>query len=148
MDAAGAYDASAINVLRTCFHHGKGADEDDKNGVELYRSVTERGHAGAGRNLSICFENGTGVDVDKAKAAELYLRASKSGDPFAIYNVGCLYDHGNGVCKNIAQAVELYGRAVESGIPGVPKRMFSVMTEMALCRTRQTEASGDTRPLL
>jgi len=92
--AADSYD-DAVSALKR---------DDNALAARLFRSLAEKGHAGAQSHLGILYAHGEGVTQDYQVAGQWYRKAAEQGDERAQYNLGLMYTNGQGIPQGFIRA--------------------------------------------
>lgn len=61
-------NAAAQHALATCYHRGRGVEQDEAEAARLYAMAARQGYALAQNNLGMMYQRGTGVPRDYALA--------------------------------------------------------------------------------
>jgi uncharacterized protein len=141
---AGQGHAGAINALGSCYHLGKGVQEDKEQAFELYYQAAEKGYIGACENLRLCYTNGWGVGNNPQKAEEWRLKKeflehqqkveANPNDPDAKYQLAEDYKNGWGVGKDQQEADRLYTLAAMQGHMGARQNVKPAMIAHAIAQ--------------
>lgn len=99
--------------LAKAYMNGDGVEENEQEGVRLYRLLVENGYAPAMCSLGRCYLYGWGVDVDKAEGLQWVRKAASLGNVNAYVTLGHCYLNGDGVEQDYAQALEWYRKGAE-----------------------------------
>jgi TPR repeat protein len=88
---------------------------DYATALKEFRSLADKGDAGAQYNLGLMYDNGDGVTQDYNVAASWYKLAAEQGLAEAQYELGLSYDIGQGVTQDYKTAFKWYRLAAEQG---------------------------------
>ncbi len=98
----------ANNLLALHYEFGRGASEDIKKAVELFRAGHAAGDPLAAVGLAKLYRRGKGVERDYEKARELYREGADAGIPSSMVALAGMYRLGQGGAREPARAQELY----------------------------------------
>jgi TPR repeat protein len=103
--------------------------------VREFRSLAQRGHAGAEFMLGVMHFNGFGVDRDLAVAAVYFRQAANQGDPGAQLAFGSLHVRGIGVFQDLVEAHKWLAICARSNSPDVVRQANTLMGVTAALMT-------------
>ncbi len=86
---------------------------DFPTAFQLFRQLSDQGHADAQYNIGVMYRKGLGVPRNDAEAAKWYRKAADQGDASAQYNIGVMYAKGLGVTRDDAEAAKWYRKAAD-----------------------------------
>ena len=98
--------SGGINTGHMAYSQG-----DYDTALQEWRSLAERGNAGAQLNLGFMYDHGYGVPQSYEEAIRWYRKAAEQGNDRAQYNLGLMYDSGYGVPQDYVQAHMWYNIA-------------------------------------
>ena len=98
--------SGGINTGHMAYSQG-----DYDTALQEWRSLAERGNAGAQLNLGFMYDHGYGVPKSYEEAIRWYRKAAEQGNDRAQYNLGLMYDSGYGVPQDYVQAHMWYNIA-------------------------------------
>ena len=108
----------AVPAAWAGFDEGVAAFERGDYAMTLreFRTLADRGYAGAQFNVGIIYDYGHGVGPDYVEAMKGYRKAAEQGFADAQFNLGFMYENGQGVpAEDYAAAAKWYRKAAEQG---------------------------------
>ena len=117
-------NAQALAIAGDILFFGQeGIKKDVGKAAKLDQAASEKGVAGAQRNLGYMYTTGQGVTKDSAEAVKWFRKAAEQGDSAGQFNLGVMYEKGEGIEKNIDKALEWYRKAAAQGQEDAKKRV-------------------------
>ena len=98
--------------------------------LELWKTLTESGHAQASYNLGFIYEFGYGATPSDIEAFNYYLRAAQLGHIQAQQTVAWMYQRGKGITANLAQAAHWASLSANSSGSGSEADMQTFVEQL------------------
>ena len=116
-------DHRAQYLLGECYQNGRGTDQDQIKGLEMYTKSAEQGNISSTYMLGVCYDNGFGCVQNYIKGFEWCEKSANLGHRCAMYSVGFYYEHGDGVMKDLNRAKKWFTRSAAQGFEQAQYRL-------------------------